>query len=217
MKQTNFRCWWTLWMKSNIRMQFKAEKLLEVGRVVKEGLQTAGIWIETWVRNGQIFTNQKKELPGTERASQFKCTSCQSLLKLLEQSLVTQLCPTLCDPMDCSMPGFPVLHYLPEFAQIHVHWVTDAGMGVGVAYKQQTLVFTVLRVGSQIRVPAWSSSGAGPLPVCGPLAFSTITWWEAESFRSSPHSLKGANPMTSSNLLLLLLSSFSRGRLCATP
>ena len=29
----------------------------------------------------------------------------------------------LCDPMDCSTPGFPVLHCLPEFAQIHVHWV----------------------------------------------------------------------------------------------
>ena len=35
-------------------------------------------------------------------------------------------CPALCDPMDCSMPGFPVLHYLPEFAQILVHWVCDA-------------------------------------------------------------------------------------------
>ena len=32
-----------------------------------------------------------------------------------------QLCPTLCNPMDCSMPGFPVLHYLSEFAQTHVH------------------------------------------------------------------------------------------------
>ena len=31
----------------------------------------------------------------------------------------------LCDPMNCSMPGFPVLHYLPEFAQIHVNWVHD--------------------------------------------------------------------------------------------
>ena len=39
---------------------------------------------------------------------------------------VTQLCPTLCNPMNCSMPGFPVLHYLPEFAQTHVHWVGDA-------------------------------------------------------------------------------------------
>ena len=33
---------------------------------------------------------------------------------------------TLCDPMDCSMPGFPVLHHLPELAQIHVYWVDDA-------------------------------------------------------------------------------------------
>ena len=38
---------------------------------------------------------------------------------------VAKLCPTL-RPMDCSMPGFPVLHYLLEFAQIQVHWVGDA-------------------------------------------------------------------------------------------
>ena len=36
---------------------------------------------------------------------------------------VTQLYPTLCNPMDCSMPGSPVLQHLPEFAQIHVHSV----------------------------------------------------------------------------------------------
>ena len=34
--------------------------------------------------------------------------------------------PTLWDPTDCSTPGFPVLHYLLEFVQIHVHWVDDA-------------------------------------------------------------------------------------------
>ena len=34
---------------------------------------------------------------------------------------VVKLCPTLCDHMDCSTPGFPILHYLPEFAQIHAH------------------------------------------------------------------------------------------------
>ena len=39
---------------------------------------------------------------------------------------VTQSCPTLCDPMDCSMPGFPVLHRLQELAQTHVHSVSDA-------------------------------------------------------------------------------------------
>ena len=35
-------------------------------------------------------------------------------------------CLTLCDPVDCSRPGFPVLHCLLEFAQTHVHWVSDA-------------------------------------------------------------------------------------------
>ena len=40
-------------------------------------------------------------------------------------SSVAQSCPTLCDPMDCSMPGFPVHHQLPEFTQTHVHWVSD--------------------------------------------------------------------------------------------
>ena len=39
---------------------------------------------------------------------------------------VAQSCPTLCDPMDCSTPGFPVLHYLLKFAQTHVHWLSDA-------------------------------------------------------------------------------------------
>ena len=35
-------------------------------------------------------------------------------------------CVWLCNPMDCSTPCFPVLHYLPEFAQTHVRWVGDA-------------------------------------------------------------------------------------------
>ena len=41
-------------------------------------------------------------------------------------SSITQSCPTLCDPMDCSTPGLPVHHQLPEFTQTHVHWVGDA-------------------------------------------------------------------------------------------
>ena len=40
-------------------------------------------------------------------------------------SSVTLLCPTLCDPMNCSIPGLPVLH-LPELAQTHTHQVSDA-------------------------------------------------------------------------------------------
>ena len=41
-------------------------------------------------------------------------------------SSVTQLCPTLCDPMNHSTPGFPFHHHLPEFTQTHVHRVGDA-------------------------------------------------------------------------------------------
>ena len=44
---------------------------------------------------------------------------CMNVVQLLP-------CLTLCDPMDCSTPGFPVLHHLLEFAQTHVHWVSDA-------------------------------------------------------------------------------------------
>ena len=41
-------------------------------------------------------------------------------------SSVTQSCPTLCDPMNCSTPGLPVYHQPPEFTQTHVHQVGDA-------------------------------------------------------------------------------------------
>ena len=41
-------------------------------------------------------------------------------------SSVAQLCPTLCNPMECSTPGFPVHHQLPELVQTHVHPIDDA-------------------------------------------------------------------------------------------
>ena len=47
-------------------------------------------------------------------------------LSLVQFSSVAQSCSTLCDPMDCSMPGFPVHHQLLELAQTHVHLVGDA-------------------------------------------------------------------------------------------
>ena len=47
-------------------------------------------------------------------------------LFFIQFSSVAQLCPTLCNPMDCSTPGLPVHRQLPEFTQTHVHWVGDA-------------------------------------------------------------------------------------------
>ena len=48
---------------------------------------------------------------------------CPSLSPLHSCCSATKSCCTLCDPMDCSTPGFPVLHSLLKFAQIHVRWV----------------------------------------------------------------------------------------------
>ena len=47
-------------------------------------------------------------------------------VKISQFSSVAQLCPTLCNPMDHSMPGLLVHHQLPEFTQTHVHRVSDA-------------------------------------------------------------------------------------------
>ena len=47
-------------------------------------------------------------------------------LSLVQFSSVAQSCPTLCDPMNCSMPGLPVHHQLLESTQTHVHQVSDA-------------------------------------------------------------------------------------------
>ena len=44
----------------------------------------------------------------------------------IQFSSVTQLCPTLCDPMNRSTPGLPVHHHLPEFTQTHIHRIGDA-------------------------------------------------------------------------------------------
>ena len=46
------------------------------------------------------------------------------IVAVVVQSVI-KLCSTLCDPKDCSTPGFPGLHCLPEFTQTHVYWVTD--------------------------------------------------------------------------------------------
>ena len=54
--------------------------------------------------------------------SLFVCFSSVEVLFLFSHSVM----PTLCDRMDCSTSGLPVLHQLPEFAQTHVHWVSDA-------------------------------------------------------------------------------------------
>ena len=60
----------------------------------------------------------------------FQCVMLTQFLILtfssVQVSSVTQSCPTLCNPMNRSMPGLPVHHRLPEFTQTHVHRASDA-------------------------------------------------------------------------------------------
>ena len=61
------------------------------------------------------------------RSKGILCTECSNSEREGEISyLFTQSCPTLCNPMNCSTPGFPDLHYLPQLAQTHVHQIGDA-------------------------------------------------------------------------------------------
>ena len=67
---------------------------------------------------------------GIERSNQFCCYLKEEgkshQWKWLQFSSIQSFSPTLCDPMNCSMPGLPVHHQLPEFTQTHIHRVSDA-------------------------------------------------------------------------------------------
>ena len=63
---------------------------------------------------------------GLQRVRQDWACKHQSKIFLDSCLSVTKLCLTLCNPMDCSTPGFPVLHLFPEFAQTHIHWAGNA-------------------------------------------------------------------------------------------
>ena len=62
------------------------------------------------------------------------------LFSSVQFSSVAQSCPTLCDPLNCSMPGVPVHHQLPcqwTWTQTHVHWVSD---GIQISHPLSTLL-----------------------------------------------------------------------------
>ena len=86
--------------------------VLEVSHIKKPGDKTSASW--------KIFENILNIFLSAWKLIEYSpfseyCCYCS----------VTQSRPTLCDPMDRSMPGFPVLHRFPEPAQTHVHWVDD--------------------------------------------------------------------------------------------
>ena len=84
------------------------------GNCFREEVRTSGNWATA---QRLSFDGWPQNCHGAAgRVTQLCCCCCS----------VAKSCPILCDPMDCSMPGFPVHHHLPEFAQTHVHRVDEA-------------------------------------------------------------------------------------------
>ena len=83
-------------------------------------------WGVPWTEEpGGLQSMDHKELDMTEQLSARTHTHTNKH-KGIQFSSVSQSCPAFWNPMDCSMPGFPVHHQLLEFTQTHVHRVSDA-------------------------------------------------------------------------------------------
>ena len=80
-----------------------------------------GYWCDCEFHYCRVESCSSKSFPEFSVVLKFWCIS-----KLVQFSSVAQSRPTLCDPMNRSMPGLPVHHQLPEFTQTHVHQVSDA-------------------------------------------------------------------------------------------
>ena len=93
-----------------------------------DSVSTAGTWVWSLVR--ELRSPSHMVCP-PQNVDIFKKLPCFKLAATIESSLGAVIVQSLshvqlCNPMDCSMPGFPVLHHFLEFAQTHVHWVNDA-------------------------------------------------------------------------------------------
>ena len=82
--------------------------------------------IDEWIRIVHGVYKEAFESEGVGNMSFCKNGLSISSKISVQFSSVAQSCPTLCDPMNCSTPGLPVHHQLPEFTQTHIHQVGDA-------------------------------------------------------------------------------------------
>ena len=136
------------------------------------------------------------------------CCCCRSVAKS---------CLTLCDPVDCSTPGFLVLHYLLEFAQIHVHWVSAVTLYNHLILCHPLLlpsVFPSLRVFSSelalcIRWPKYWSFNLSISPsneYSGLISFR-IDWFDLLAVRDSQESSPTPQPESINSSALSFLHS----------
>ena len=108
---------------------------------------------------------------------------------------VTQSCLTLCNPMNCSTPGLPVPHHLPEFAQIHVHCISDS-----VQASHPLMPF-----------PFWSLSfpTSWSFPMSHPLSSDDQNTGASASTSVLPVNIQGWSPLRLIGLISLLSKGLS--------
>ena len=153
----------------------------------------------TWIRESR----SNLHVPGTSNN-----------IGSVQFSSVSQSCPTLSNPMDCSTPGLPVHHQLPELAQTHVHEIGDA---IQPSHPLSSPSPPAFNLSQHQDLFQWVSS----LNQVAKVLEFQLQHQYSFSFSNnivSPYFRTMANLLSSyCGLLLLLLSRFSRVRLCATP
>ena len=106
---------------------------------------------------------------------------------------VTKSCLILCDPTDCRMPSFPILHHLPEFVQMHVHWVSDT-----------ILLYYPLSPSSQ------SLPASGSFPICRLFTSGGLSIGASALASVPPMNIQGWLPLGLTGLISLLSKKLSR-------
>ena len=84
------------------------------------------VWVHVYIAHLKLRVHHQSKMP---IQSIQRCISLKEAYEIVENFIhflgdccsVAELCPTLCNPKDCSASGFPILHYLLEFAQTHVY------------------------------------------------------------------------------------------------
>ena len=145
-------------------------------------------------------------------------------IKVRRQNVVTicccsvaHSCPTLCNPMDCNTPGFPVLHHLPELAQTLVHW---GGDGTQPFHSLSPLfllpvIFPSIRIFSNesvlfIRWPKYCSFSISPSNEISGLMSFRIDWFDVLTVQGT---LKGLLQHQSLKASIFQCSTFFMGQL----
>ena len=123
---------------------------------------------------------------------------------------VTKLYLTVCNPIDFSTPGFPVLHYLPEFAQIHVHWVGNAVQPSHPLPPSSPFAFNLSHhqglfqwVSSLHRWPKYWSFSISPSNEYSGLIFFKINWFDLLAVQGTLKGLLWHHNLKTSILWLL--------------